>query len=146
MLMQPSLDFVPNESTTLVRFGQLLQKMWRNLSLIINGQISFGDGINRNNIDGVWANVTTPVAPNTDFTITHNLGRLPVGYWIMYKDRAVDVYTGSVAATFSTLTLRATVASAVIRLFIICFLLFIGIISEGFRLESTSRSATSRIN
>jgi hypothetical protein len=126
MLMQPSLDFVPNESTTLVRFGQLLQKMWRNLALIVNGQISFGDGVNRNNIDGVWANLTTPVAPNIDFTVTHNLGRLPVGYLVTYKDRAVDVYTGSVAATNTTLTLRATVASAAIRLFIFCLLFLLG--------------------
>src|SRR5208282_1661434 len=127
MLMQPSLDFTPKKENTLVLFGAMLQKMWRNLSLIINGQINFGDGTNRNNIDGVWANLTTPGAPNTDFTVTHNLGRIPVGYWIMEKDRAVDVYTGSVVATTSQITLRATVASAVIRLFIICLVLFLGV-------------------
>lgn len=123
MRMQSSLDWVSKDEKSLVRFGALIQKMWRNLSLIINGQINFGDGTSRNNIDGVWANVVAPAAPNTDFVVTHNLGRIPVGYWVMEKDRACDVYTGSVAATSSQITLRATVASAVLRLFIVCVLL-----------------------
>jgi hypothetical protein len=126
---QSSLDFLPKDGSKkdVIGFGQLLQKMWRNLvTLVINGHISFGDGINRDNIDGNWANLTTPVAPNTDFVVNHNLGRLPVGYLVTYKDRAVDVYTGSVPATTTQITLRATVASAVIRLFIFCLVLFLG--------------------
>jgi hypothetical protein len=131
MLMQPSLDFTPNKDTTLSSFGSLLQKMWRNISLVVNGLINFGDGTNKNNIDGVWANLTAPAAPNTDFTVTHNLGRIPAGYWLMEKDRAVDVYTGSVGATSSQITLRATVASAVIRLFIVCLFLFCGSLTQA---------------
>jgi hypothetical protein len=123
MQATPSLDFVPTTEKQLVKFGQMLQKSWRNLTTLINNKVGFGDGTNHDNIDGVWANVVAPVAPNTDFTITHNLGRVPVGYWVMQKDRAVDVYTGSVAATSSQITLRATVASAVLRLFILGFVL-----------------------
>src|SRR6266478_6698903 len=111
----PSLDFIPTKSEQFGSFAQMLQKSWRNLTTLINNKIGFGDGTLHDNIDGVWANVVAPVGANTDFTITHNLGRVPVGYWVMQKDRACDVYTGSVAATSSQLTLRASVASAVLR-------------------------------
>jgi hypothetical protein len=123
MQATPSLDFIPTKPKELNSFAQMLQKSWRNLTTLINNKIGFGDGTLHDNIDGVWANVVAPAGANTDFTITHNLGRVPVGYWAMQKDRACDVYTGSVAATTSQITLRATVASAVLRLFIVGFIL-----------------------
>jgi hypothetical protein len=124
----PNLDFAvvkPTELSLKVFVG-MLRKIYQNLTTVINGNIGFGDGTNPDNVSGNWINVTTPVAPNTDFTVNHNLSRLPVGYWIMQKDRAVDIYTGGVVATTTQITLRATVASAVVRLFVICFLLAFG--------------------
>jgi hypothetical protein len=100
-------------------FVTMIRSVYQHLTDVVNGKIGFGDGTNHDNIDGSWINVVAPAAPNTDFTVTHNLGRIPVGYWLMQKDRACDVYTGSVAATKTQLTLRATVASAVLRLFVI---------------------------
>ena len=125
MKATPNLDFTAIEPTkpSLVSFVAMIRKIYQNLTDVINGKLGFGDGTNRDNIDGSWINVVAPAAPNTDFTVNHNLGRIPVGYWIMIKDRAVDVYTGSVASTKTALTLRATVASAVIRLFVIGLLL-----------------------
>ena len=114
----------------------MLRSVYQNLVGVINGHIGFGVGTSSDNIDGVWANVVAPVAPNTDFTITHNLGRIPVGYWPMQKDRACDVYTGSVAATKTQLTLRAAVASAVLRLFIIGLLF--GLLVSTTKAQSTS--------
>jgi len=125
----PNLDFTPSDSKDFGKFVQMLQKVWRNLTTVINGNLGFGDGTHFDNISGTWANVVAPVAPNTDFTITHNLNRIPVGYLIMQKDRACDVYTGSVAATKTQLTLRATVASAVLRLFIIGLLISLSCLS-----------------
>lgn len=89
------------------------------LARAINGRLSFGDGVERDNLDGEWISVTTPATPNTDFVVTHNLGRLPVGYWLMRKSAACDIYTGGTAATVTQLTLRATVASVDVVLFII---------------------------
>jgi hypothetical protein len=125
MRATPNFNFTTVLPTkeALTEFVTMLRSLYQHLTDVINGHIGFGDGTNADNVDGAWVNVVTPAAPNTDFTVNHNLGRLPVGYWIMQKDRAVDVYTGSVAATKTQLTLRATVASAVIRLFIISILL-----------------------
>jgi hypothetical protein len=121
----PNLNFtvIKPEQKSLNDFVQMLKTIYQNFVSVVNGQLGFGDGTNLDNINGSWINTTTPVAPNTDFTVSHNLGRIPSGYWIMTKDRAVDIYTGSVAATATQLTLRATVASAVVRLFIIGLIL-----------------------
>src|SRR6266481_2777881 len=125
MKAAPNLNFtvIKPEQKSLSDFVQMLKTVYQNFIQVLNGNIGFGDGTIPDNISGSWINVVAPVAPNTDFTVNHNLQRLPVGYWIMQKDRACDVYTGSVAATSSQLTLRASVASAVLRLFIVCLVL-----------------------
>lgn len=49
---------------------------------------------------------------NADEVITHNLGRVPVGYYLTRKGAAVDVYDGTLSGwTESEITLRATVAA-----------------------------------
>lgn len=98
-----------------------IEAIWEKLAIVINGRISFGDGnhLQPDNIDGVWIAVTTPGAPNTAFTVNHNLNRLPSGYWIMQKSAACDVYFGGVAATKTQLTLKATTATTDLVLFIV---------------------------
>jgi len=89
------------------------------MAQVVNGQISFGNGTSRDNINGNWVAVADTGAANADFTVNHNLGRLPVGYWAMTKNQAGDIYTGSVAATTSQITLRCSAANSNIKLFII---------------------------
>jgi hypothetical protein len=139
--LTPSIDqiIVLPTKQSLFLFVQMIGKMWNNLAQLINGNVSFGDGTNADNINGAWANVVTPLAPNTDFTINHNLNRIPAGYLVMKKDRAVDVYDGSIAATTTQITLKATVASAAIRLFILLLLLSFGITTQA---QTTNVSAT----
>lgn len=106
------------EARSLALFFLMLRRIYSYLATIVNGQISFGDGVNRDNIDGNWVSTVTPVAPNTDFTLTHNLGRIPVGFLLMSSDRAVSIYNGTVPWTVTTITLKASVASAAVSLFI----------------------------
>jgi hypothetical protein len=95
----------------------MLLKIWQNGCFIWNGGISFGDGINTDNISGVWVSVTFAF-PNVDQIVIHNLGRIPVGYLPMTKSAACDVYNGSVASTKTQITLRGTTTSTVV-LFIV---------------------------
>lgn len=115
----PSLDFTTINPNRLSAFGWMLQKSWRNLTTLINGKLGFGDGVHADNIDGVWVSVVTPGVPNTDFLVTHNLGRKAVGYLPMTKSAACDLYTGSVAGTNNQITLRATVAGVTINVFFV---------------------------
>jgi hypothetical protein len=95
----------------------MLNQYWQRLAKIINGQIGFGNGVLSDNIDGAWANATTGAA-NTDFTLAHNLGRLPVGYLLAKSDVGTVIYDGSIPATKTQITLKATGAAATIRVFI----------------------------
>lgn len=96
-----------------------LKRQHEEIARALNGRVGFGDGTDSENIEGTWISVTTPGTPDTDFTVTHGLDRLPAGYLVMSKAAAVDVYDGSVAATVSQITLKATVASIAIKLFIV---------------------------
>ena len=97
---------------------------WANLENTVNNGIEFGvppaggTGGAQGNIKGSWITVTTPVTPDTDFTVTHNLGTTPVGIDVKQKNASCDVYTGSVAATKSEITLRATSAGTNLVLFV----------------------------
>jgi hypothetical protein len=121
MQIQSSLDFttIAPSQRALDTFVLMLRKIYVNLASAFNGNIGFGDGTLTDNLNGAWASPVTPGAVNTDFTVTHNLGRIPVGYLVMSKSAACDVYTGSVGATKTQLTLRATVAGVTLKLFIV---------------------------
>lgn len=119
-LIHNNFDYIPSakENLTLSRFARMLLKIWQNACFIWNGGISFGDGVKTDNISGVWASVADTGVANTDFTITHNLGRIPVGYLTMTASKATDIYTGSVASTTTQITLRSSAANAAVSLFI----------------------------
>jgi len=99
--------------------AQDLESVWQRVAKLLNGGISFGDGTQSDNVDGVWINAITPGVANTDFTVTHNLGRVPAGYIVKSKSAACDIYDGSVAASETQLTLRATAINVLVRLFVL---------------------------
>ena len=96
-----------------------VRKVYEQLAIAFNGLIGFGDGTNRENINGNWVSFATPGVANTDFTITHNLGRIAVGYIIMSKTATCDLYNGSIAGTKTQITLRATVPGVNINVFFV---------------------------
>jgi hypothetical protein len=113
--LQPTTD-----KTTNTAGWQMLRRLWEQLARTVNGLISFGNGTQSDNIAGVWKAVTTPAA-NTDFTVTHNLQRACVGYLIMTKSAACDVYTSPTANADPnhTIILRATVNAVNLTMFLI---------------------------
>ncbi len=118
---EPTLDFIQvwPDQRSLQRFAQMVRSKYERLASLVSGRLRFGDGVSPDNLDGVWASPVTPGVANTDFTVTHNLQRIPVGYIVMSKSAACDVYTGSVVATVTQLTLRATVVGVTLKLFIV---------------------------
>jgi hypothetical protein len=96
-----------------------LDSTYKRLALVINGRISFGDGLTRDNIDGTWVNVPDTGIGNTDFTVQHNLGRLPVGYILMRTSLPTSIYDGSIPATTTEITLRSIIDNANVTLFIV---------------------------
>ena len=87
-----------------------LNDMWQKLSQTLNGQISLG-GPNGNlgNTDSTHVVITIPNA-NTNFTFTHGLGRIPVGFIVSSKSAAGDVWKGTIAWTTSQMTVQTNTA------------------------------------
>lgn len=94
-----------------------IQSAWTRLMRLITSKIGFGDGTNSDNIDGVWVTVTTPIMNYTDFTVAHNLGRVPIGYLVVKKSTACDVFEGTLAATKTAYTLKASGVSVTLSIF-----------------------------
>jgi hypothetical protein len=62
----------------------------------------------------VWkATGTSPGTPDTDFTIDHKLGKVPISIVGQDTTNGALLYRGSVAWTATTVTLRSTKASSV---------------------------------
>jgi hypothetical protein len=80
----------------------------------INGRLDFGSPQGQSkgatgNLDGTWPGtlaggytITTPGAANTQFTVTHNLGRIPVGYDVKSIDAAAHIYDSNKPAWTKT--------------------------------------------
>lgn len=103
------------------KWWQSLQRIYQLVAKAINGNIEFGSPTaGPLNINGVWTTLTTPGAPNTDFTVVHNLGRTAVAYLVTTKNAAVDVYTSPSANASPTtqIILRATVGTVAITMFL----------------------------
>jgi|SRR5712664_1479638 len=114
-----TLDYTPKDEKQVRPWTMMVRKLYEQLARVLNGLVSFGNGLSRDNIDGEWAVIPDTGAANTNFTVTHNMLRLPVGYILMDSDRAVSIYNGSVARTTTTITLKASVANASVTLFIV---------------------------
>jgi hypothetical protein len=98
------------------------RNVYNRVQRAVNGNIEFGNPTSGSaNIRGTWVSVTSPGVANTDFTITHNLGRAAVGYMVMTKNAAGNIYTSPTANPNPTtqLILRASVASLGLTIFVI---------------------------
>ena len=105
-------------------------ELWNKLCRSINGRIDFGSPQGQSkgltgNIDGVWPGtlaagymITTPGA-NVQFTVTHNLGRIPVGYDVRSIDAAAHVYDSNKSTwTKTQMFLKCDTATVHLVLFV----------------------------
>ena len=88
---------------------------------VLAGNVSFGSGSPKDtsqNISGAWATGTTPVTPGTQFAVTHNLGRVPVGFDVKRINMAGTIYDSGTPWTATQIFVESNVASAIFSLFI----------------------------
>src|SRR3970040_2499026 len=83
---------------------------------ILRQNISFGDGVNSDNIDGVFVN-TVSVGVNQDYTVNHTLGRVPVRFIVMGGNDDSITYAGTIPATDTQITLKSTRNGANVSVF-----------------------------
>lgn len=101
------------------RFQGAVKKYTEAIAAVLNGQVTFGNGTELDNMQGRWINATSPGVADTDFTVNHNLGRIPVGFLTVSLDKAAVIYQGSIAWTTTQMTLKASAATVALRIFVI---------------------------
>lgn len=96
-----------------------------NIITCLSGRVRFGSGVtghNGENISGQFLTITTNVTLNTETTFTHTIGAIPVGYIVLWQDKAGSLYQGpttGTAWTINTISLKCSVASVQFKLFLL---------------------------
>ena len=64
----------------------------------MNGGLSLGNGFTgtrAGNLDAEWVTVVAPATPDAEFLVTlQHIGRLPIGYIVVSRSAACNVYDG----------------------------------------------------
>jgi hypothetical protein len=124
MRISPSFVFPAPTDPIDQKWGRrLLNAVWEFFQLAqtaINGRLTFGDGVDIDNIKGKWASFESHAVANTEFAVTHDLGQIPVGYIdVGTKDKAGVLYKGTTAWTTTTIYLKCSIASTTCLIFIL---------------------------
>lgn len=91
--------------------GKDYPDVFEDLAQIVNGGISYGDGSNPLHLRGSWVNVVNTGLVNTEFSVSHTLGKIPVGFHVFGKDQAGDIYRSGTAWTDQKIFLKCSVAN-----------------------------------
>jgi hypothetical protein len=100
----------------------LISDTLRGIIKKLNGEVSLGSGTTgrrAGNLSAQYIDHITPSVVDTEFVLPHGLGRTPVGYAVVRRDRAGTVYDSSIGSWNDTLLyLKADVASMTIKLLV----------------------------
>ena len=77
-----------------------------------------GDGRHSENMDGVFEVVSDTGSADTEFSVTHGLGRIPVGFIIMKSSKGGFTYDSGTTWTSTTIYLKNTSANNAITIWI----------------------------
>lgn len=105
------------ETTALTLTGAI-----KNLVRTINGRVWFGTGDTRHragHVDAVYVDAVSPSVADTEFPILHRLGRVPVGYWVVRRDKNTVIYDSNTGSwDGSVMFLKSSAATASIKLLV----------------------------
>jgi len=97
--------------------AEFRQKMFE-LGQVVNGRTGFGDVTGRErNLDGVVLQHTFTLA-NTEESLTHSLGSIPLGYITLRTSNGGVIYDGVSPTTNQEIWLRSTTAANTVTIFI----------------------------
>ena len=92
------------------------------LASMLSGMISLGDGAQGSwpgNLDAQYIEVTFPTAADTEQAVYHSLSRVPVGYTIVRRTAACDIYDSSAGSwSDSAFYLKSSVGDVTVTLLI----------------------------
>jgi hypothetical protein len=90
-----------------------IEQGFQELQKLLDRTLSFDD-----NVDCRRVEVVTHATPGTEFSVAHELGKVPTGYIVYGQSAAGSVYDGATANTAATLYLKSDVSSKTFRLLV----------------------------
>jgi hypothetical protein len=108
----------PREKLLLQQFMKEMLDMSFRLTFL-NKDGGVGGGTRSYNLDAVWVAYVSNVTANTEDTVSHNLGRIPLGIWVGIPDKSAVVYADNEAAWSTTnIRLKASAATVTVRILV----------------------------
>ena len=83
------------------------------LKSILDGGILIDD-----NVDASRVAVVSHATPGNEFSVSHGLGKVPLGYIVTGQESAGSVYDGTTANTNQTLYLKSDISSKTFKLLV----------------------------
>lgn len=120
--MKVAKDYTFNENRDLKPQVRRLDANLKKLFDLAQGRIRFGrgnDGDRGENLQGEFQVFTSNATPDTEDTIAHTVGAVPVGYIVLKQDKAGSLYLGSTAWTSTNVYFKSDVASVAFTVFLI---------------------------
>ena len=87
-----------------------------------HSRIRFGagtDGSRGENVSGEFQVVADTGSANTEFSITHTMGAVPIGYLVTNIDKGAVIYDSGTAWTTTQIHLKSTVANCAVTVFLL---------------------------
>ena len=105
----------PNAQFYITQYLQDLNRMARSLTFLTAAG-GFADGQRSLNLDAVWVLYVSSGTANTETSVAHNLGRVPLGAFVGLPDISATIYAGTSAWTSTAVFFRSTAATTTVRL------------------------------
>ncbi len=119
-------NYVSSQNTDPEKWARDVDNDLGTIFLALSGRLRFGSNNTLNNhgenVMGQFVTYTTNGTPNTEDTVPHTLNSIPIGYIVVGKSKAGDIYQLATTGTLwsgSNIYLKCTVASVVVTLFLI---------------------------
>jgi len=114
-----------NERKSLDEQVRDLQVAMRNVIIWSQGRVAFGTGVDGErgqNMEGEFQQFTSSATPNAENTVAHGLNSIPIGYIILWQDKAGSLYGSPTNGTDWTTTnfyVKCDVASVEFLIFLV---------------------------
>lgn len=113
MQIRQKIDTSKPESNFDSHLSEELSRYSQDLARVLNAGLKFAD-----NFNAQIKEVTTNGSANTEDAVSHTLGRTPIGFLILNRDKAGIVYDSGTSWTATNIYLKCNVASVAIKIMI----------------------------
>ena len=120
--MRISKTSIQNDKTDVKKLYISLVNDIKKIIDCLSGRVRFGtgtDGARGENIAGEFQVIADTGNINTEFTVTHTVGAVPIGFLMINSDKGGVVYDSGTAWTSTNIYLKCSAANAAITIFLI---------------------------